>query len=113
ELAQELAPILTYIFRRSLALGEVPSDWCIAHVTPIYKKGQKYEAENYRPVSLTSIVCKLMEHVLVSNLMKHAEENNSFYPLQRGFRQGLSCETQLLEFLDHLTDILIMSVIVV
>ncbi|MEG7522268.1 MAG: reverse transcriptase domain-containing protein, partial [Chromatiales bacterium] len=48
-------------------------------------------------------MCKLMEHVQVSNLMKHVEKNNIFYILQHGFRKGLACETQPLEFLDHLT----------
>jgi hypothetical protein len=68
ELAPDIAPILTKIFRFSLAAGCVPGAWSQADVVPIYKKGSKNTASNYRPVSLTSICSKLMEHVLVSNI---------------------------------------------
>ena len=66
ELADEISPLLTKLFKVSLATGKVPSDWKDAYVTPILKKGQQYDPANYRPVSLTSIVSKLMEHVIVS-----------------------------------------------
>ena len=59
ELAAEIAPILTIIYRRSLETGEVPPDWRSANVSPVYKKGDRYKAENYRPISLTCICCKL------------------------------------------------------
>ena len=71
ELAEELAPGLTTIFQSSLATGLVPADWKDAHVTPIYKKGEQYDPANYRPVSLTCVACKLMEHVVVSAMMQH------------------------------------------
>ena len=66
ELAEELAPALTIIFQLSLSTGIVPTDWRDAYVTPIFKKGEQYNPANYRPVSLTCIVCKLMEHIMVS-----------------------------------------------
>ena len=78
----------------------LPDDWRIANVSPVYKKGQKSLAENYRPIPLTSVCCKIMEHILASKIMKHGEENNNLYPLQHGFRKGHSCETQLIEFVD-------------
>ena len=53
-----------------------------AHVAPIYKKGPRFRPENYRPVSLTCVCCKVMEHIITSKIMKHAEDNNIFYPLQ-------------------------------
>ena len=118
EMADDIAPILLLIFRRSLASGEVPADWRTANVAPVFKKGQKYLAENYRPISLTSVCCKIMEHILASNIMSHGEHNSILYPLQHGFRKGRSCETQLIEFMDdltsnleegHQTDILIMD----
>ena len=96
----------------------LPDDWRIANVSPVYKKGQKSLAENYRPISLTSVCCKTMEHILASKIMKHGEENNILYPLQHGFRKGHSCETQLIEFVDDIsknlqegqqTDILILD----
>jgi len=103
ELADVIAPILTVIFRASYDRGEVPEDWTKATVTPVYKKGQRYNAENYRPISLTCVCCKLMEHIVTSHIMKFAESNNILYPLQHGFRKGRSCETQLLEFTDDIT----------
>ena len=66
ELAEELAPALTIIFQSSLSTGIVPIDWRDAYVTPIFKKGEQYNPANYRPISLTCIVCKLMEHIMVS-----------------------------------------------
>ena len=117
ELADDKATILLLI-RRSLASGEVPADWRTANVAPVFKKGQKYLAENYRPISLTSVCCKIMELILACNLMRHGEHNSILYPLQHGFRKGRSCETQLIEFMDdltsnleegHQTDILIMD----
>ena len=83
--------------------GEVHADWRTANVAPAFKKGQKYLAENYRPISLTSVCCKMMEHILASNIMSHGENNNILYPLQHGFRRGRSCETQLIKFIDDLT----------
>ena len=83
--------------------GEIPDDWRTAIVTPAYKKGQKYIPANYRPISLTCICCKIIEHIVTSHIMKHAEANNILYPLQHGFRSKRSCETQLLECIDDLT----------
>ena len=103
ELADDIAPILLLIFRRSLASGEASKDWRTANVAPVFKKGQKYLAENYRPISLTSICCKIKENVLASNIMRHGETNNILYPLQHEFRRGRSCETRLIEFIDDLT----------
>ena len=99
----ELAPILTILFNKSVTTGIVPSDWRTAHVSPVYKKGQKYNPENYRPISLTCICCKLLEHFFVKHIMSHADTHNILYSLQRGFRTGRSCETQLLEFIDDVT----------
>jgi hypothetical protein len=104
ELSSEVAPILTMIFNKSLATGQIPPSWRDANVTPIYKKGQKYKAENYRPISLTCVCCKIMEHIITSNIMSHAESSGIFHPLQHGFRKGRSCETQLIEFIDDITN---------
>ena len=118
ELAEDIAPLLLMIYRKSLDTGEVPEDWRTANVTPAFKKGQKYQAENYRPISLTSVCCKIVEHVITSQIMNHGENNNILYPLQHGFRRGRSCETQLIEFIDDLssnlqknqqTDVIIMD----
>jgi hypothetical protein len=63
EVAWEISPALTILFRKSMAEGSVPADWRRANVTPIFKKGSKSDPDNYRPVSLTSICGKLMEGI--------------------------------------------------
>ena len=102
ELTVEIAPSLTLIFPKSHETGEIPKDWVKANVSPIFKHGQKYLASNYRPISLTCIASKLMEYILVSNIMKHAQSHNIFYDLQHGFRSHVSCETQLIQFIHNL-----------
>jgi hypothetical protein len=102
ELRNEIAPILQILFTKSLTSSQLPSEWLSANVAPIYKKGDKSSAINYRPISLTCICCKLMEHIVASNITKHLETQNTLFPLQHGFRANRSCETQLLMFTDEL-----------
>ena len=104
ELSGVLADPLACLFRNSLASGDVPKDWRQANVTPVFKKGQKYLCSNYRPISLTCITSKLMEHIICSSIMKHAEEHKILYPLQHGFRRRRSCETQLLEMINDIAN---------
>ena len=98
ELAPVVAPVVTRLYRASLQQGKTPDAWREAHVTPVFKKGERYKAVNYRPVSLTCILCKQMEHILASSIMRHLTNSNLLYSGQHGFRSKLSCETQLLEF---------------
>ena len=104
ELHCEIAPVLQIIFNKSLCSGVVPNDWKNANVTPVFKKGAKSLAENYRPISLTCICSKIMEHIIVSNIMQHADRNNILKINQHGFRRKLSCETQLLTFIQEMHD---------
>ena len=71
ECSNEISPILALIFNETLARGDVPDEWRQANVSPVFKKGEKYDAANYRPVLLTCICCKTLEHILVSNINKH------------------------------------------
>ena len=103
-LSSEIAPFLTKIFKASLEFGTVPNDWKTAIVAPVFKKGPKCKASNYRPISLTCIASKLIEHIIVSNLMKHLDNNNLLSPYQHGFRAKHSCETQLLSFTQEIYD---------
>ena len=96
ELAVEIAPFLTTIFQESFNTGTVPRDWRIANVAAIFKKGEKYKASNYRPVSLTSLCCKVQEHIITSSVLNHLDEHQVLTDCQHGFRARRSCETQLL-----------------
>ena len=91
--ATEIMPMLTHMFQQSLSTGDIPSQWKMAYVTPIYKSGRKPDPQNYRPVSLTSIICKVMEHILISHIMTHLETNDILLPSQFGFRARHSCES--------------------
>ena len=102
ELAHELAPVLAHIFTQSLETGELPEDWLKANIAPIYKKGNRNLAENYRPVSLTCICCKVMEHIICKHMLDHLDLYKILTHLQHGFRNGYSCETQLLVTLHDL-----------
>ena len=86
ECNSEIAPILAYIYNESLAQGTVPDDWRQANAVPVYKKCEKYDAANYRPVSLTCIYCKTLEHIKVSNINKHLSLGNILADCQHGFR---------------------------
>ena len=68
-----------------------------------YKKGDRNKAENYRPVLLTSVLSKLLEHIICRNMLQHFEKSEVLTHLNHGFRAGFSCETQLAVTLDDLT----------
>ena len=96
EAADQLAPILTTVFRASYIQSTTPVECRTANVVPIFKKGDHASAANYRPVSLTSICCKVMEHIISSQVMRHLDKNDILTDAQHGFRKRRSCETQLL-----------------
>ena len=96
ELHIELAPVFTRLFQTSNNSGSLPSTWKSAWITPVYKKGDKCVASNYRPVSLTCVSCKLLEHILCSQIRDYLDRHNILSPYQHGFRKKLSCESQLL-----------------
>ena len=95
DLAIEITPILTFIFQQSLNTGDVPSKWRVANISPIYKKGDRSIPSNYRPVSITSICSKIVEHIIFSHIMDHYDSHDILVDSQHGFRPGRSCETQL------------------
>ena len=69
-------------------------------MTAIYKKGLITQAVNYRPVSLTSVCCKMMEHITFHHIMSHLDEHNILVDFQHGFRQNRSCVTQLVNTIE-------------
>ena len=101
ELVEYISEPLAMLINKSLIEGVLPDDWKLAHVTPIYKnKGAHNLAVNYRPVSLTSIVCKLMESILRKQVMSHLISENLISNKQYGFISKRSTVTQLLNYLD-------------
>ncbi|KAK4816543.1 hypothetical protein QYF61_017744 [Mycteria americana] len=103
ELADVLTKPLSIIYQQSWLTGEVPADWRLANVMPIFKKGQKEDPGNYRPVSLTLVPGKLMEQIILSAITWHVEDNQGIKPSQHGFRKGRSCLTNLISFYDKVT----------
>ena len=96
EAADKIAPAITLLFQASLNQGNTPSTWRKALVVPIFKKGSKSDASNYRPISLTSVLCKLCEHILHSTIITHLANHKILSDAQHGFRKRRSCDTQLL-----------------
>ena len=88
--ADELAPALCFLFQQSITSGQVPVDWGKAIVSPIYKKGTKSDPANYRPISLTCICCKVLEHIVLSHMAKHLSHHHIILDSQHGFRERLS-----------------------
>jgi hypothetical protein len=98
-----LEPLIS-LFRGSLDKGVVPMDWKSANVTAIYKKGDRSKPANYRPVSLTSNVSKIMERIIKEEIVKLLERNHSIGNSQHGFRRNRSCLTNLLTFMEKVAE---------
>ena len=103
ELAHELAEPITTLFNASLRTSSVPADWKTANITSVFKKGSKKIAENYRPVSLTCILCKMLESIVRVAVMEHLSRNNLISDKQYGFLPGRSTTLQLLKYIDFCT----------
>ena len=103
EASDQLAEPLAILFNKSLNTGTLPVDWKQGSVVPIYKKGDRSVAGNYRPVSLTSILCKVLESLVKDHIMSHLDEGQLLSRHQHGFRPGRSCTSQLLETINDWT----------
>ena len=106
ELANELCTPLSLIFNLSLTETVLPHIWKAANITAIHKKGSRKDPGNYRPISLTSVVVKIMESVLRDAIVNHMTMNKLFSEAQHGFVPGRSCATQLLSQLEDWTNYL-------
>ena len=85
---------MTKIFQYSIDTGTLPQIWKLENVVPIYKAGDMSLPCNYRPVSLTSKVCKMLEHIVLHYLNKYLDK--ILCTNQHDFRKGMSCGTQLI-----------------
>ena len=106
ELAASLSAPLSALYRSSLSSGQLPDDWKVGQVTPIFKKGRKDDASNYRPVSLTSVASKVLESIIRDQLLEHLCSTEQLSNAQHGFVPLRSCATQLLTTMEDCTGLL-------
>lgn len=99
---ETLAPPLHLIWSKSFSASTISPTLKMQYITPIYKKGDRTNAANYRPVSITSHIIKIFERVLRNHLVAHIEGNELLSDSQHGFRKRRSCLTQLLDHFDHI-----------
>ena len=103
-MSNELSLPLSLIFSKSFSEGELSRDWKEDIISPLHKKGEKEFAGNYRPISLTSIVCKAMESINKDDILAYMVSNKLLINLQHGFVLGKSCQSNLLLTLNFLTE---------
>ena len=92
ELATELGPVLAHLFQQSINTSEIPKECHLQISAPFFEKNDRSLACNYRPVSLICVPCKLLEHIVCSNIMAHLNEYKPLSDRQHAFRKGHSCE---------------------
>ena len=106
EISENITIPITHIYESSLRCRELPSEWKHANDSSIYKKGKKTVPQNYRPVSLTYILCKIMESIIRDHVIDHMTTNKLFGNKRFGFISGCSTTLQLLHVLTILCEIL-------
>lgn len=106
ETSNIIAKPLVLIYNKSLKVGRLPEDWKKANISAIFKKGNRKKPQNYRPISLTCVLCKVLESLIRDHIIAYMKENNLFSCRQFGFITGRSTTLQLLKVLDKWTEIL-------
>ena len=103
ELAVELSPVFAHLFQQSLDKGEIPKEWSLANICPLYKKGDRTLPSIYRSMSLTCVPCKMLnyEHTVCTNIMAHLDEHKLLSDRQQAFKKNHSCETQLITIINN------------
>ena len=103
EIVEQISTPLAKLFNLSLEEGIVPSEWKDANLTLLFKKGSRNKPENYRPVSLTSVVCKLLETSIRDHMVEFLVKHNLINTSQHGFLKESSCLTNVLCFFEEIT----------
>ena len=96
ETVEQISTPLAHVFNMSLQEGIVPLEWKEANIVPLFKKGSRNKSINYRPVSLTSVICKLLETIIRDHMMDFLVKHKLINPSQHGFLKARSCLTHLL-----------------
>ena len=97
-----LAVPIFLLWHDSFRSGVIPPSMMTQYITPLYKKGDRTSAANYRPVSITSHLIKIFERMLKKHIVQHMESNSFLSPHQHGLRKKRSCLTQLLDHVDNI-----------
>ena len=104
--AAELAPILCDLFKHTFSEGFIPPSFKRAAIVPVFKAGDKAKPSNYRPISLTSTICKILERIIRKQVFTYLSDNKLFNETQHGFRGGRSCLSALLDVFDNIMNML-------
>ena len=96
ELASELGPMFAHLFQQSIDTGEILKEWSLANKCSLFNKGDRSLACSSRPAFITYVSCKLIEHLVCSNIMAHLDKHKLLSDRQHAFRKRHSCETQLI-----------------
>ena len=102
-MVEQISKPLANLFNLSPEVGIVPSEWKEANITPLFKKGSRNKPESYRPVSVTSVVCKLLETLIREHMVKFLVKLKLINTSQHGFLKARSCLTNLLCFFEEIT----------
>ena len=103
ETVEQISAPLAHVFNMSLQEGIVPLEWKEANIIPLFKKGSRNKSVNYRPVSLTSVICKVLETIIRDHMMDFLIKHKLINPSQHGFVKARSCLTNLLCFFEEIT----------
>ena len=103
ETVEQISKPLAHVFNMSLQEGIVPLEWKEANIIPLLKKGSRNKSVNYRPVSLTSVICKLLETINRDHMIDFLVKHKLINPSQHGFLKARSCLTNLLCFFEEIT----------
>lgn len=101
-----LSHFLVAVFNASLSSGVLPPDWKVGCIAPVFKKGDPMIPGNYRPISITSSCCKILEHIIANYIAKFLNDNGLLSPFQHGFRKGFSTVTQLTSIVHSFASVL-------
>ena len=103
ETVEQISKPLAHVFNMSLQEGIVPVEWKVANIIPLFKKGSRNKSVNHRPVSLTSVICKLLETIIRDHMMDFLVKHKLINTSQHGFLKARSCLTNLLCFFEEIT----------